>query len=270
MPATVRSEMKTGSNSARAAKLLRTSLPEAVVVSTWTKPGDHSYGCGVYEQLASSSLAIECRWRASAEMDDTHRVSASEHWDIMFTRRQDGSYSAELGGPTLRARVLDSWAGEQYWGVQLAAHVAIADIDKATLLGATVALPIDGDTVTIAGSTLRRPAWDGLEEFVDRLVAAGSLISDDPIRRALNGDGVGYSQRSWKRRFRRVTGITRKQAQQLARARHAYLLLQRGLTPTQTAAAAGFADQPHLTRALRLLQGQTPAAILASAPSVLV
>jgi methylphosphotriester-DNA--protein-cysteine methyltransferase len=56
--------------------------------------------------------------------------------------------------------------------------------------------------------------------------------------------------------------MTPKQFEQIQRARRAVDLLRGGMTPSAVAHEAGYSDQPHLTRALRSIMGQTPAAIV--------
>lgn len=216
----------------------------------------------MYQELPSASPTIRCRWRAFVEEPGEYRVPASECWDISFIRRVDGSFAAELGGPSFSSRVPDSRLGESYWGLQLAPHAAFAGVDKAALLGRTVALPVDGSEFAIGGVRLAIPSWVELEDLVRQLLTAGLLVVDEHVRRALDGDNNGYSPRSWQRRFRQVTGLSRKQIEQLDRADRALVLLRRGLSPSDAAAAAGYADQSHLTRSLRLIRGRTPAQIL--------
>lgn len=217
----------------------------------------------MYEQLSSASPAIQWRWRAEADEPGRHRVAANEYWGVSFIRRVVGTLAAELNGPTVQARSVDSIRGEVYWGVALRAHVVVSGVDKSSLLGETVSMPVHDGWVHIAGHWEPVPQWDDLEAFVRRLLDVGALVSDDHIRRALAGDDDGYSPRSWQRRYRRVVGVTRTQVEQLDRARRAYLLLQDGRSPAEVAAAAGYADQAHLTRSLRVLRGATPARIIA-------
>jgi len=70
------------------------------------------------------------------------------------------------------------------------------------------------------------------------------------------------SLRSVQRRFLRATGLTHGLVVQIERAQRAMKLLQQGVSILDTVDQAGYADQPHLTRALKRLVGQTPAQIL--------
>jgi AraC-like DNA-binding protein len=65
-----------------------------------------------------------------------------------------------------------------------------------------------------------------------------------------------------QRRFVRATGLPLAVIRQIERARYATTLLQGGVPILETAARAGYADQAHLTRALRHYIGQTPARLL--------
>jgi methylphosphotriester-DNA--protein-cysteine methyltransferase len=68
--------------------------------------------------------------------------------------------------------------------------------------------------------------------------------------------------RTVQRRFLQATGITQSAARQIERARYATQLLKRGDSIADTTHKAGYFDQPHLTRSLKRLIGQTPAELL--------
>lgn len=55
--------------------------------------------------------------------------------------------------------------------------------------------------------------------------------------------------------------MTPNQFAQIKRACHAVDLLRRGLPLAAVAIEAGYADQSHLTRSLKAIMGQTPAAL---------
>lgn len=203
-------------------------------------------------------------WRAEVDEPGTYPQTGSEYWGISFIRRPDGSYGAELDGPRMHSTVVAGHLGEHYWGVELAAYVVLRGVPKQAVLGATVPLPVVDGEVELSGFRAPVPGWAELEAWVDHLAACGALLVDGEVRRALAGDRAGASERTWQRRYRRTVGLTSQQVEQLHRAEHAYVLLQQGVAPAEAAVEAGFADQPHLTRALRLIQGRTPAAIIAA------
>jgi hypothetical protein len=218
----------------------------------------------VWEQRRSTSADIRTVWRGLRRRGRRLRDGASEHWGLSFIRRADGSLAAELAGPRVEALPIRSRVGETYWGVELAAHVMIPGVDKALLRGDIVELAVADETVVIAEHAYVVPEWEALESFVSRLVADGVMVADADIRRALSGDDRGLSRRSWQRRFSSVTGLRRKEIERLDRSRRAYRLLCEGMTPADVAAAVGYADQPHLTREMRRIRGETPGRILAA------
>ena len=218
----------------------------------------------MWQEHPGSSPLVRTVWRAEVEAPGTYPVIGSEYWGVSFIRRPSGQLAAELDGPCMQARVVEGYVGESYWGVELAAHVAIPGVPKRAILGETVALPIHDGLVELGGRRWPVPGWPDLEPWVSRLAEQGGLLVDEEIRRALLGERVGASERTWQRRYRRTVGMTSQQIDQLRRAQRAYVLLQTGLSPAEAASEAGFADQPHLTRALRLIRGQTPAAIIAA------
>jgi AraC-like DNA-binding protein len=65
--------------------------------------------------------------------------------------------------------------------------------------------------------------------------------------------------RTLQRRFHAATGLTRRAVRQIERARLAGVRLREGATPAEVTHELGYYDQPHLTRSLRRVLGQTPA-----------
>ncbi len=82
------------------------------------------------------------------------------------------------------------------------------------------------------------------------------------VNAALQGQLNALSLRSIQRRFVRATGVANRTIYQIERARYATILLKQGVSILDTVQAAGYADQPHLTRSLKHLIGQTPAQII--------
>lgn len=218
----------------------------------------------MWEEQPGRSALVRTIWRAQVDRPGRYPVTGSEYWGLSFIRRQDGTPAAELDGPSLRGRTVDGHLGERYWGVELAAYVAVPGVPKRAILGETVNLPVSKEHVTLGEHRWPIPDYTELDDWVNHLAERGGLLVDEEVRKALDGDRIGASARTWQRRYRRTVGLTAGQVEQLHRAQHGYLLLQSGHTPAEAAAGAGFADQPHLTRALRLIRGQTPAAIIAA------
>ena len=194
--------------------------------------------------------------------DRVFTVMASEYWGVAFTRRATGPTGVTIAGPTTKAVELDYHAGDVHWGVEFEVHVVWRGLEKGPLIGRLIDLPVEDGGCEIAGVRVAVAEYDDLEVFVDRLVARGVLVADHAVYAALSGADPHWSARTMQRRFRTTTGLGRKQIDQIRRAREAYAMLQQGVRPADVAVRAGYADQPHLTRALRVLAGQTPAEIL--------
>jgi AraC-like DNA-binding protein len=69
---------------------------------------------------------------------------------------------------------------------------------------------------------------------------------------------VGMSQSALERHFSAAVGASPKTLSRLARLHHVCHLWDRGLSLTDIAHAAGYTDQPHLTRDFRALSGAAP------------
>jgi AraC-like DNA-binding protein len=76
-------------------------------------------------------------------------------------------------------------------------------------------------------------------------------------------DEVGWSSRTLHRQSMAVYGYGPATLRRILRFRRAVALLRGGAAPADVAAAAGYADQPHLHREARALAG-VPVAQLAS------
>jgi len=92
-------------------------------------------------------------------------------------------------------------------------------------------------------------------------VRKGLLARDPVVDAALQGRLQDRSLSTIQRRFLRATGLTQSAARQIERARSATHLLQQGASILDTVLEAGYFDQPHLTRSLKYLIGQTPSQI---------
>jgi AraC-like DNA-binding protein len=78
----------------------------------------------------------------------------------------------------------------------------------------------------------------------------------------LDGQETTLSSRSIQRHFRQTTGLTKKFIEQTRRVQFAEQLLKNNEPAVKVATQAGYADQAHMTRALKMLLGYTPGALL--------
>ena len=120
-----------------------------------------------------------------------------------------------------------------------------------------------GKSFWLNSSAWQIPDFDNADTFVQRLVRQGLLVADPMVEIALHEQPHVQSRRTIQRRFLRATGLTHNAFSQIQRARYATTLLKQGRSILDTVELAGYSDQPHMTRALKLLIGQTPAQIAA-------
>ncbi len=111
-------------------------------------------------------------------------------------------------------------------------------------------LPRGGDLDRVAGLA---------RDFLDAHYAA-------PVTGAELAAAAGRSRYAVCRAFRAAWGVPPSEYQRLLRLRAARQYLASGLPPAEAAAAAGFADQAHLTRWFRRCYGITPAVFRRAAP----
>lgn len=110
-----------------------------------------------------------------------------------------------------------------------------------------------------------------IERFLCRTIRpnaapSAQIFAAARIIRATNGRAtigalarkVGMSQSALERHFSAAVGASPKMLSRLARLQHVCQLWDRGLSLTQIAHAAGYTDQPHLTRDFRAFAGVSP------------
>lgn len=133
------------------------------------------------------------------------------------------------------------------------------------------------EAATLSGETRLAEAVAGLLQRCATAALAGTRSGAEPARvrlvrqylhdrfdRRLRlreiADLAGLNPVYLVRAFRAVTGLPPHAYQRQLRLNRAQILLRRGESPAAVAAATGFADQSHLTRAFRNALGITPAA----------
>jgi methylphosphotriester-DNA--protein-cysteine methyltransferase len=113
----------------------------------------------------------------------------------------------------------------------------------------------------LGGSAWEYPTFENADTFVARLAKKGILIRDRAVDAIVRGEQEPLSNRTAQRHFARATGLTRATYRKIKRARFAASLLLEGVPILDVVHLAGYCDQPHLTRSLKILVGQTPAEI---------
>lgn len=198
-------------------------------------------------------------WTSRSE-DSGEMVSiAQPNWEMVVTRYR-GLTTLTVRGPETRARSLECPDGGEWVGVRFTLGTFWPQLPPGLLR--------DGQDVTLAGASRRAfwlngsaweyPSFENADVFVARLVRRGIIVRDPLLSGAVAGDGSLSSVRSVQRHFARAAGITATSVHSIVRARHAAGLLRDGTPILDVVHMAGYYDQPHLTRSLTRLMGQTP------------
>ncbi len=214
------------------------------------------------EERLSDSPFVERIWRSHSEGADSFISIAESRWEMVVTKLQ-GTTALIVRGPETRATFLGDYPAEGEWlGIRFKLGTVMPHLPASTLVDGRITLPeATSQSFWLHGSAWQFPDYDNADTFVARLARSGLLVREPVIDEALQRHLPDLSLRSVQRRFLQTAGITQSATRQIERARYATLLLQQGVSIPDTIYAAGYFDQPHLTRALRYFIGQTPAQI---------
>jgi len=210
----------------------------------------------------SDSPLVERVWAAQSERAGEFHSIAEGNCELVVTRLR-GQTFLTLRGPETKATLADCPADADWVGIRFRPGAffsqfppaAIRDRRDVTLPGATAR------SFWLAGSAWDYPTFENTDTFVARLVKKGIVACDRSVDALVRGEPDALSRRSAQRHFVRATGITHATFRKIKRARYAASLLQQGLPILEVVHLAGYFDQPHLTRSLKFLIGQTPGQI---------
>lgn len=216
------------------------------------------------EDRPSDSPYIERVWSCHSEGTDPFLSIAASRCELVVNKLR-GKFTVTMRGAETRARAFSACPGDGEWlGILLTLGTYMPHLPASKLLDTDVDLPLlTRRSFCLAGSSWELPSYDNADVFVARLVRKGLLVRDPVVAEALRGQVETRSLSTVQRRFVHATGLTQSAVRQIERARYATSLLQQGVSILDTVEQAGYYDQPHLTRALKFLIGQTPAQIRA-------
>lgn len=217
------------------------------------------------ETRSSRSSLVEETWLTRSKPEKSFISVAVAHWEMVVTR-QRGAARLTVRGPETRATTVPIPQDAEFFGIQFSAGTFMPGLPPGRLVDRTVTLPATSRSFWLDGCAWELPHQDNADVLVGRLGRAGLLVHDPIVGEALHGDVAGFSTRSLERRVARATGLSRGAVARIRRAERAVELLSRGVAASEVARRTGYADQPHLTRSLRRLVGQTPSQIGRSAP----
>jgi AraC-like DNA-binding protein len=215
----------------------------------------------VVQGRRSDSPYIEMVWQGRVVRDYRPLCPADVRWNLLFAKR-NGRVQVSVEGATTSSILKYQNEGSEFLVIKFSLGTFFPYLPAGNLLNGDAILPEGtGKSFWLNGSTWQFPDFDNAETFVNRLVREDLLERDPIVTEAVQDREPAVSSRTVRRRFLYTTGLTPKVIQQIERAQYASALLERGVPILDVVYEAGYADQPHMTRALRRFIGQTPAQI---------
>jgi AraC-like DNA-binding protein len=207
----------------------------------------------------SESPLVETIWRSHSSQPGPFLSIASSHWEMIVAQYEGGSYFY-IRDPETHPTVAHCPPDGEWLGIQFKHGVFMPHLPVSELVDGGVELPEAASrSFWLHSSAWEFPTFENADAFIARLVDEELLVCDPIVESTLHAHAIYLSLRSVQRRFLRATGLTHGTISQIERAHFAIALLRQGLSITDTVEQAGYADQPHLTRSLKRLIGQTPA-----------
>ncbi len=212
-----------------------------------------------FEHRSSDSPLVEKVWRSRSERRGSFVSIAATNFEMAVTRLRGRTFLT-LRGPEAKATIADCPAEGEWVGIRFRLGTfmprltpdALRDHNDVTLPDAS------SRSFWLDGSAWEYPDFDNAENFVARLVQKGMITRDPTVDAVMRKEPPRQSLRSAQRHFIRATGLTYRDVRQIERARYATNLLRQGTSILDAVHEAGYFDQAHLTRSLKLLVGQTP------------
>jgi hypothetical protein len=222
-----------------------------------------------FEVRKSTSPFVERIWRCQSRTGGPFLSMAEGNIELVITRLP-GFLAVTLRGPVSKGSLYECPPDGEWLAIRFRLGTYLPRIPTAALIDhQDVQLPVLANRRFWFGDlTWEIPDYENAEVFVDRLARAGVIARSHATDAAVEGDVDWMSQRSVQRHFRRVTGMTFSSYQQIQRARHAASLLTSGSSILDATSAAGYFDQAHLTRSVKLLIGMTPARLVRERPQL--
>lgn len=241
---------------------------------------------GTYREIAPLARLrdhVECFWhRASGAARSDGRILPDGCVDVIWM----GDLPPFIAGPATLATMAETAAGVEVVGVRFRPGVAphLLGVSAHELLNQNVPLRAIWSQDRAAGwlDAMSQPTLDAKLDGVSELIAARVAAGDErdaDVRRVVTWiashphRGVdelaqlcGVSERQLRRRFDRSVGYGPKMLQRILRMQRLLWLASGGEQTSpglaRLAIAAGYADQPHMTRETVALTGATPRQLL--------
>ncbi len=215
-----------------------------------------------FDARLSDSPFVDVIWRTQSDCGGTFTSIAESHWGIVVTKQYDNIWLT-VRGPETKASAAPVPENAEFFGIVFKLGTSMLPLPARNLVNGELNLPeASSKSFWLHGSAWQFPNFDNADTFINRLVHGGLIVHEPVVDAALQGHLPDLSLRSVQRRFVQATGLSHNAIHQIERARRAVSFLENGLSILDTVDQLGYADQPHLTRSLKHLMGQTPAQIV--------
>jgi len=182
-------------------------------------------------------------------------------WDLIV-RKVAGRVHVLQTGIITKPVALAYAAGDEYLSISFKPGVFMPRLPGQRMVDRGLERPTPSPrSFWLDQEQLEIPTFDNAEGLVSRLVRRGLLERDEIVEGVVDRHPRAITPRSVQRHFLNALGVTAKRLEQIQRACRAVELLEQGRRAVDVALELGYADQSHLTRALRAIMGRTPGEI---------
>lgn len=218
----------------------------------------------VREVRASDSPLVESITRVRFEADWQGVTTPDGCWDLVV-RRVGGRLEILQTGLITRPVQLSYAAGDEYLSISFRPGVFMPRVPGKVMVDRGLIRPTPSSrTFQLEQDELEIPTFDNAEGLLDRLVRRGLIVRDEIVAGVVEGRPRAIHPRSVQRHFLESMGLTAKRLEQIQRACRAVELLAKGQRAADVALDLGYADQSHMTRALKTIMGSTPGQLAAA------
>lgn len=216
-----------------------------------------------YEENQIDSIFIDKIWHTRTTSSGVYTAGLDGNWDIIISTYA-GETSVMVNGVGKAAAQVPYVAGIESIGIALKPGVFLRDLQGKDIVDKQLVLKKESNAyVQMDNRLFKVPTFETAEAFVDELAKQGVLLINNFVSSFHEGSAKGTSERSLRRHVNQTTGLSPYFFHQIRRAQHATQLLQQGTPIAQAALEAGYTDQAHMTKSVKLLMGYTPAQIIA-------
>ncbi len=206
-----------------------------------------------HQNRSSTHPYIDTVWQAESLEDGVYHATPDGSWDLIYIQKPDGTQMLFFSGQDTTPIQVPYEKGEMSLIISLTASTFLSKPPDGFML-----IPITGKTFRYEGHDFPLPANENAEQLIDLLVDRGLICNDEIVESVLGKQQRAASKRSIQMHFRKATGITKKDFDQIRRAQEAVKLLKEGRKPAEVATLTGYTDQAHMIRSLKKIMGRLP------------